>query len=70
MLDPGAFYAVALHSPNLRETLTEGDVRPLRPHLSHSGTGWRCRLAQMLRAVATHLDSPPVPVTRPTGAQS
>jgi hypothetical protein len=64
MDNPGAFYAVALHTPHLRDALTSDDPRPARPqrrpHPSvRPGAVLRHGLAQALRAVADHLDTPP-----------
>jgi hypothetical protein len=60
MDDPGAFYAISLHTPRLRETLTREPEGPRRRLLSPRVAELRRGLARGLRAVAARLDAPHV----------
>jgi hypothetical protein len=61
---PGAFYAITLHTPHLRDTLTSDSARPRSPHpasrLALIVLIVRRSLAHTFRALAAHLDTPPV----------
>ena len=56
---PGAFYAITLHTPELRQTLTGERARRNGPSAAiRLATGIRHGLAHTVRALAAHVDAP------------